>query len=223
MLFLDGGERWILEPLILVAPRRMDGRGVPSETSRDVLNGVLWVLHTGSLRRDLPERYQSPHQTRRRFQRWIEEGVLDEVLRALAEDLKKRGGLDLSGCFVDATFVGAKRGRGGGKDQAGQGYEAHGAGLLGFLSPRTARASPYEVTLVGETPKASFVEGKPERMIGDRAYDSDPLEAELREEGRELPRLRATRVHSHLAKILVRWLPSQRLVGSGVRSRAVCE
>jgi hypothetical protein len=36
--------------------------------------------------------------------------VLNEVLRALAEDLKERGGIDLSECFIDATFVGAKKG-----------------------------------------------------------------------------------------------------------------
>jgi hypothetical protein len=50
-----------------------------------------------------------------------EEGVLDEVLHALALDLRERGGLVLSECFVDATFVGAKKGRVSGKDQAGQG------------------------------------------------------------------------------------------------------
>jgi hypothetical protein len=32
------------------------------------------------------------------------------VLEALAEDLKERGGLDLSECFVDGTFVVAKKG-----------------------------------------------------------------------------------------------------------------
>ncbi len=54
------------------------------------------------------------------------------------------------------------------------------------LSVCAASASPHQVTLVGETLRASFVEGKPERLIGDRAYDSDPLDAELREEGIEM-------------------------------------
>src|SRR5215212_352920 len=59
---------------------------------------------------DLPERYP-PYQTcHRRFQRWNEEGVLDAILRALAEDLKEQGRLDLSECFIDGTFVGAKKG-----------------------------------------------------------------------------------------------------------------
>jgi hypothetical protein len=37
----------------------------------------------------------------------------------LAEDLEERGGLGLSECFIDVTFVVANRGRAGGKDQAG--------------------------------------------------------------------------------------------------------
>jgi hypothetical protein len=35
--------------------------------------------------------------------------VLDEILRALVEDLKEHGGLDLSECFIDGTFVSAKK------------------------------------------------------------------------------------------------------------------
>src|ERR687884_1455383 len=90
-------EQWeVLEPLIPDPPRREDGRGRPWRDPRDVLNGILSVLRTGAPWRDLPERYP-PYQTcHRRFQRWTEEGVLDEVLRALAEDLKERGGLPLA-------------------------------------------------------------------------------------------------------------------------------
>jgi transposase len=46
--------------------------------------------------KDLPGGYP-PYQTRhRRSQRWIEEGVLGDVLEALAEDLEARGEIDLS-------------------------------------------------------------------------------------------------------------------------------
>jgi hypothetical protein len=48
------------------------------------------------------------------------------------------------------------------------------------LAVHTASARPQEVALVKETLGASFVAGKPERLVGDRAYDSDPLGAELR-------------------------------------------
>ena len=42
-------------------------------------------------------------------------------------------------------------------------------------------ASPHEVTLVHNTLQASHVSGTPARLVGDRAYDSDPLDAELKE------------------------------------------
>ncbi len=54
------------------------------------------------------------------------------------------------------------------------------------LAVCAASASPHEVTLVEATLAASFAGEEPERLIGDRAYDSDPLDAELREEGIEM-------------------------------------
>ncbi len=50
----------------------------------------------------------------------------------------------------------------------------------------TASASPHEVTLLEQTLAASFVGGRPERLIGHRAYDSDTLDAALREQGIEM-------------------------------------
>ena len=54
------------------------------------------------------------------------------------------------------------------------------------LAVHAASASPHEVSLVGETLLQSFVAGRPERLIGDKAYDSDPLDAELAGRGIEL-------------------------------------
>jgi transposase len=45
-----------------------------------------------------------------------------------------------------------------------------------------ASASPHEVTLVEATLDACFLEHAPDRLVGDRAYDSDPLDLRLREE-----------------------------------------
>lgn len=44
-------------------------------------------------------------------------------------------------------------------------------------------ASPHEVRLVRKTLQQSFINQQPERLIGDKAYDSDPLDAELKECG----------------------------------------
>ncbi len=45
-----------------------------------------------------------------------------------------------------------------------------------------ASASPHEVTLAEETLDNGFLAHAPDRLIGDHAYDSDPLDARLREE-----------------------------------------
>ena len=50
----------------------------------------------------------------------------------------------------------------------------------------TASASPHEVTLVQPTLDGRFVDDLPERLIGDRAYDSDPLDARLAVQGVQL-------------------------------------
>jgi transposase len=103
--------QWEVVAPLLPKPRiREDGRGRPWRDPRDVLNGILWILRTGAPWKDLPDRYP-PHQTcHRRFQSWVRSGALEEVLQALARDLEKRGGLDLSECFIDGSFAGANKG-----------------------------------------------------------------------------------------------------------------
>ncbi len=54
------------------------------------------------------------------------------------------------------------------------------------LAADAASARPHEVTLVRDTLQARFTRERPRRLIGDRAYDSDPLDAELRAQGVEL-------------------------------------
>jgi transposase len=75
-----------------------------------VLNGVLWILHTGAQWRELPSKYP-PYQTcHRRFQQWQRSGLLDGVLARLAEDLRDRGKIDWSETFINASFSWAKKG-----------------------------------------------------------------------------------------------------------------
>ena len=136
-------EQWaILELLIPEPPRRPDGRGRPWKPARDVLNGVLWVLRTGAPWKDMPDRYP-PYQTcHRRFQRWEQEGVMDKILLSLAQDLKERGDLDVRECFIDGTFVVAKK------------------GALGWERPSGAkvrRSWQWQTALVFQSPSVSRV------------------------------------------------------------------
>jgi Transposase and inactivated derivatives len=47
------------------------------------------------------------------------------------------------------------------------------------LAVYTERAQPHEVRLVEQTLCARFTDQRPEKLIGDKAYDSDPLEERL--------------------------------------------
>ncbi len=61
---------------------------------------------------------------------------------------------------------------------------ADGAGLP--VAIYTESASPHEVKLVGKTVCRRFTDERPKKMIGDKAYDSDPLDAEMGKLGIEL-------------------------------------
>lgn len=61
---------------------------------------------------------------------------------------------------------------------------ADGAGFPLALS--VGSASPHEVTFVEDTLEKRLVKEKPERLIGDRAYDSDPLDEKLAKQGVQL-------------------------------------
>jgi transposase len=132
----------ILEPLLPKPRVREDGRGRPWRDPRDVLNGILWVLRTGAPWYDLPDRYP-PYQTcHRRFQQWVRDGTLEQLLSALAQDLKARGGLDLSECFIDGTFAPAKKG---------------GLPLAKPSEANGARSWQWQTALVFRSPSASRV------------------------------------------------------------------
>lgn len=104
-------EQWQIVETILPPDRvRADRRGRPWSDRRTTLNGILWILRTGAPWKDLPERYGSYQTAHRRFQNWVRSKVLEQVLLAVAQDLKDRGGLDLTEAFVDGSFAPAKKG-----------------------------------------------------------------------------------------------------------------
>ena len=103
-------EQWELVEPILRPRRREDNRGRPWHDTRAVLNGVLWILGSGAQWAEMPAKYP-PYQTcHRRFQQWVREDRLVEVLRLLARQLHERGKLNLDEAFVDATFASAQKG-----------------------------------------------------------------------------------------------------------------
>jgi transposase len=135
-------EQWaLIKPLMPEPPRRPDGRGRPWRDAREVLNGILWILRSGARWQDLPERFP-PYQTcHRRFQQWVRNGTLRQVLEALAADLRERGELDLSECFIDGTFGVATKGAAAWERPSGARVRSswRWQTALVFLSPSTRR------------------------------------------------------------------------------------
>jgi transposase len=133
-------EQWeIVRALIPPPRRRADGRGRPWRDTRQVLEGILWVLRSGARWQDLPTGFV-PYQTcHRRFQQWVRAGVLRQVLEVLAQDLYERGGLDLRECFIDGSFAPAKKGaRASARPSAARGLSLWPwRTAMVFLSPHT--------------------------------------------------------------------------------------
>ncbi len=79
---------------------------------------------------------------------------------------------------------GKKRGDGVGKTKKGKGTKIMGlTDSFGLpIAIDATSASPHEVTLVDDTLDACFLENIPEKVIGDRAYDSDKLDKRLAKE-----------------------------------------
>lgn len=99
-----------VEKLLSSIQEKSDPRGRPPQDVRAVFNGVLWICKTGTAWKYLPGIYP-PYQTcHRYFQRWCKKGIWDKVLWELAMDLKRRGKIDITECFIDGTFSSAKKG-----------------------------------------------------------------------------------------------------------------
>ena len=113
-------EQWaVVEPLLPKPAKRADGKGRPRVDNRAILNGILWIMRTGAPWHDMPNRYP-PYQTcHRRFQEWVQAGTFETILRKLVQDVKERGDLDLTECFIDGTFVMAKKGAQGWEKPSG--------------------------------------------------------------------------------------------------------
>jgi transposase len=183
--------------------------------ARAIVEAVLWILNTGAPWHLLPQCY--PHDTtgHRRFQQWCEREVLREILTQLANTLREEGAIDERESVIDATFAAAK----GGGDAIGLTKRGQGVKILAIvdrhglpLSVSTHAANHHEVTLVQLSFDFSMLAAKPEHLIGDRAYDRDGLDDDLKQDGVNMiaphrsTRKLKTQDGRHLRRYHRRWL-----------------
>ena len=99
-----------MEALLPSMKQRQGKRGRPARCWREILEAIFWILRTGSQWRELPERYPPKSTVYERFQLLVEAGFFERLARELSEELVTAGILDLEECFIDGTFVPAKKG-----------------------------------------------------------------------------------------------------------------
>ena len=90
-------DQW--ERLKGFVPGGRKGKRGPRTDNRRFLNALLWMARSGGRWRDLPRRFGKHETVKRRYYRWIEMGVLDAILAALAREA------DLEWLMIDSTIV----------------------------------------------------------------------------------------------------------------------
>jgi transposase len=112
-------EEWGLIEDLLPRPPRPRARGRRWRDHRQVLNGIFWVLRSGSPWRDLPERY-GPWQTcYDRFVRWRRDGTFGRMLCRLHGLLEQEGLIDWRLFCVDGTNIRAAKAAAGARHKRG--------------------------------------------------------------------------------------------------------
>ena len=104
---LTDAEWSIIAPLLPNKPR-----GVPRRDDRRVLNGIFYILRTGSPWRDLPDRYGPYTTVYNRFNRWAKAGVWLRIFE------RWPGNRPESMHLIDSSIVRAHQHAAGGKKGA---------------------------------------------------------------------------------------------------------
>ena len=68
------------------------------------------MLDNGAKWKDLPRRFGSKSTVHRWFQKWVAEGVFEQIMRAAGRCVEERDGYRLYECFIDGSFSKAKGG-----------------------------------------------------------------------------------------------------------------
>ena len=163
--------------------------GRPPADKRKVIQGIFWVLDNGAKWEALPRRFGTKSTVHRWFQRWVKEGIFENVMRDAGRCVEERDGFRLYECFIDGTFCKAR----GGGDGIGCTRAGKGVKIMVLVDARglpvavdTTSANPHESKLVQRLFDFMLTKDVPPRVIGDKAYDSEPLDEELAHQGIEM-------------------------------------
>lgn len=88
---------------------RPDQKGSTGRDNRMFVEGVLWIVRTGSPWRDLPEVFGDWNSAFRRFSRWSQKGVWRRIFEAMSGDP------DFEYLIIDSTIIRAHQHASGAK------------------------------------------------------------------------------------------------------------
>lgn len=88
---------------------RPDQRGSTGRNNRMFVEGILWIVRTGSPWRDLPDAFGEWNSVFRRFSRWGQKGVWQRIFEAMSDDP------DFEYLIIDSTIVRAHQHSSGAK------------------------------------------------------------------------------------------------------------
>lgn len=91
-----------------VRPKPKGGR--PRADDRKCFEGILWLTWTGAPWSEMPPAYGKPSTVHDRLTEWAATCVLLNLWRAFLDQLNERQQLRWNECFIDGTFVTAKKG-----------------------------------------------------------------------------------------------------------------
>jgi transposase len=154
---------------------------------REILDALLYLMHTGCQWRCLPKCFP-PYQTvYGRFRRWESKGVFVAIRNILTEILVRRE--DISTTYIDATFVRAMMGG----DEVGCTKIGKGSKIMALVDKDSrpiaaiaTSAQPHEITLLDKTLEDIPQSLSVKKIVGDKAYDSDKHDKKLATKGIEL-------------------------------------
>ena len=103
-------EPWEAIRVHLPQPKVSRQGGRPRVEDRRGVEGILWIRWTGAQWSELPRRYGRPSTCWRRLKPWEATGVRLKLWRAFLAQLNDQQKRRWDACFIDGSFVPAKKG-----------------------------------------------------------------------------------------------------------------
>ncbi len=115
--------------------------GRPPRNPRDMMDGIFWILRTGSPWRDLPEEFGAWSTVWDYFDRWNADGTLSRVLDRLKASHVDAECIDTDLWLIDGTVVRAARCAAGGAKKT---------------TPRSLRTMPWDAPVAAFPRRSTF-------------------------------------------------------------------